>query len=214
MVYQLDSYRHWERQLHRNDFVFGQFGENLTVEGLPDDEVCIGDRYRIGNAIFEITQPRVTCYRVGIRMNEPQMAALLVSHRRPGFYFRVIQEGAIGAGDEILKIDERRGVCDRRRYRRSALSSGSSSRANGPVARLRSDIQRAIQNGNPTENELATLQKALGTLREARTAKEQGRQVDRQHVENALTDAERVFQSNSFRPADRQAVQRRKASRV
>jgi ferredoxin-NADP reductase/MOSC domain-containing protein YiiM len=106
MVYQLDSYRHWERHLNRNDFVFGQFGENLTIEGLPDDEVCIGDRYRIGDAIFEVTQPRVTCYRVGIRMNEPQMAALLVSHRRPGFYFRVIQEGTVGAGDEILKVAE------------------------------------------------------------------------------------------------------------
>ena len=104
MVYQLDSYRYWESHLHRDDFVYGQFGENLTIEGLPDDEVCIGDRYRIGDAIFEVTQPRVTCYRLGIRMNEPTMAALVVSHRRPGFYFRVIQEGLIGAGDEILKI--------------------------------------------------------------------------------------------------------------
>jgi ferredoxin-NADP reductase/MOSC domain-containing protein YiiM/ferredoxin len=106
MVYQLDSYRYWERHFHRDDFVFGQFGENFTIEGLPDDEVCIGDRYRIGDAIFEVSQPRVTCYRVGIRMDEPQMPALLVSHRRPGFYFRVIQEGAVGAGDEILKVAE------------------------------------------------------------------------------------------------------------
>src|SRR5262249_32905780 len=90
--------------LGRNDFSFGQFGENFTVEGLADNEVCIGDRYRIGDAIFEVTQPRVTCYRVGIRMNEPRMAALLVEHHRPGFYFRVLQEGEIGAGDEIVKI--------------------------------------------------------------------------------------------------------------
>jgi ferredoxin-NADP reductase/MOSC domain-containing protein YiiM len=106
MVYQLASYRHWEDHLHRNDFVFGQFGENFTIEGLADDEVCIGDRYRIGDALFEVTQPRVTCYRVGIRMDEPQMAALLVSHRRPGFYFRVLEEGLVGAGDEILKVAE------------------------------------------------------------------------------------------------------------
>ncbi len=66
--------------------------------------MCIGDHYRIGDALFEVTQPRVTCYRVGIRMNEPQMAALLVSHGRPGFYFRVLEEGAVGAGDEIVKI--------------------------------------------------------------------------------------------------------------
>jgi len=104
MVYQLDSYRYWESHLHRGGFTYGQFGENFTVEGLSDDEVSIGDRYRIGGALFEVTQPRVTCYRVGIRMDEPRMASLLVSHRRPGFYFRVLEEGAVGAGDEILKV--------------------------------------------------------------------------------------------------------------
>ena len=104
MVYQMGAYRYWEAQLRRNDFSFGQFGENFTVDGLPDDEVCIGDRYRIGTALFEVTQPRVTCYRVGIRMAEPAMAALLVSHHRPGFYFRVLEEGEVGAGDEITKV--------------------------------------------------------------------------------------------------------------
>jgi ferredoxin-NADP reductase/MOSC domain-containing protein YiiM/ferredoxin len=104
MVYQLEAYRYWERELGRNDFEYGQFGENFTVEGLPDDEVCIGDRYTIGTAVFEVTQPRVTCYRLGIRMDNPQMAALVVSHHRPGFYCRVITEGEVGAGDEIQKI--------------------------------------------------------------------------------------------------------------
>ena len=103
-VYQMDSYHYWENFLSRNDFTFGQFGENFTVEGLPDNEVCIGDRYRIGGAEFEVTQPRVTCYRVGIRMNEPRMPALLVAHHRPGFYFRVLREGEVGAGDDIVKI--------------------------------------------------------------------------------------------------------------
>ena len=103
-VYQLESYRYWERELGRNDFVHGQFGENLTVEGLADDEVCIGDRYQIGSAVFEVTQPRVTCYRVGIRMNDPRIPALLVSHHRPGFYFRVLQEGEVQASDEIVKL--------------------------------------------------------------------------------------------------------------
>jgi ferredoxin-NADP reductase/MOSC domain-containing protein YiiM len=106
MVYQLDSYRYWQNQLKRNDFEYGQFGENLTIEGLADDEVCIGDRYRIGGALFEVSQPRVTCYRVGIRMGDPRMPSLLVSHKRPGFYFRVIEEGEIGAGDEIVKVAE------------------------------------------------------------------------------------------------------------
>src|SRR5215471_1157476 len=105
-VYQMDSYRYWERFLGRNDFSYGQFGENFTVEGLADNEVGIGDRYRIGDAVFEVTQPRVTCYRVGIRMNEPRMPALLVQHRRPGFYFRVLQEGEVGAGDNIVKISD------------------------------------------------------------------------------------------------------------
>jgi MOSC domain-containing protein YiiM/ferredoxin-NADP reductase len=105
-VYQIESYRYWQDQLNRTDFVHGQFGENFTIEGLPDDAVCIGDRYRIGRALFEITQPRVTCYRVGIRMNEPRMPALLTSSGRPGFYFRVLQEGEVGAGDEIEKVGE------------------------------------------------------------------------------------------------------------
>ena len=103
-VYQLDSYRHWREQLGRDDFVFGQFGENFTVDGLGDDEVCIGDRYRIGTALFEVTQPRVTCYRLGIRMNEPRMPALLVGHGRPGFYLRVLEEGAVQAGDDVVRV--------------------------------------------------------------------------------------------------------------
>jgi ferredoxin-NADP reductase/MOSC domain-containing protein YiiM len=103
-VYQYDSYRYWQSQLGRPSLSYGQFGENFTVEGLADTEVCIGDRYRIGAALFEVTQPRVTCYRVGIRMNEPEMAALLVKHGRPGFYFRVIEEGEVEAGDEITQV--------------------------------------------------------------------------------------------------------------
>src|SRR5262249_23906508 len=106
LVYQIDSYRYWETQLGRKDFVFGQFGENFTVEGMSDDEVCIGDRYGIGSALFEVTQPRVTCYRVGIRMDEPRMAALLVEHPLPGFYFRVLEVGDVAAGDGIVKVGD------------------------------------------------------------------------------------------------------------
>jgi ferredoxin-NADP reductase/MOSC domain-containing protein YiiM len=105
-VYQIESYGYWEGQLKRTDFVHGQFSENFTIEGLPDNVVCIGDRFQIGSAVFEVTQPRVTCYRVGIRMNEPHMPALLTSSGRPGFYYRVLQEGEVGAGDEIVKVGE------------------------------------------------------------------------------------------------------------
>jgi ferredoxin-NADP reductase/MOSC domain-containing protein YiiM/ferredoxin len=104
-VYQIESYRYWEDVLGRDDFAYGQFGENFTVEGLADAEVCIGDRYRIGSALFEVSQPRVTCYRVGIRMREPRMPSLLVAHRRPGFYLRVLEEGEVGAGDAIERVE-------------------------------------------------------------------------------------------------------------
>lgn len=110
MVYQAASYRYWEHFLGRTTLDYGSFGENLTVDGLADDEVTIGDRYRIGDALLEITQPRVTCYRVGMRMQEPRMTNLLVAHRRPGFYFRVIEEGLIGSGDAITKEREGSGM--------------------------------------------------------------------------------------------------------
>ncbi len=103
-VYDVSAYRHWERELGRDDFMNGQFGENFTVRGLPDDEVCVGDRYRIGDALFEVTQPRVTCYKIGLRMDEPRMPALLYTHGRPGFYLRVVEEGEVGAGDAIERI--------------------------------------------------------------------------------------------------------------
>jgi ferredoxin-NADP reductase/MOSC domain-containing protein YiiM len=103
-VYQIEAYQYWQQQLGRDDFEFGQFGENFTVRGLGDDEVCVGDQYQIGDALFEVTQPRVTCFRVGIRMNDPRIPALLVSHHRPGFYFRVLREGAVRAGDEIVRV--------------------------------------------------------------------------------------------------------------
>jgi len=103
MVYQTESYEHWQRHFGRHDLVPGMFGENFTITGLSDDEVCIGDRYRIGAAEFEVTQPRVTCFRVGIRLGEPEMPNLLVAHHRPGFYFRVIEEGLVAAGDEIVR---------------------------------------------------------------------------------------------------------------
>ena len=101
LVYQLDSYRHWRVELGRDDLSPGVFGENFTVDGLRDDQVCIGDRYRVGTALFEVTQPRVTCYRVGLRLDEPRIPALLVAHHRPGFYLRVLEEGDVGAGDPV-----------------------------------------------------------------------------------------------------------------
>src|SRR6267142_103617 len=101
MVYQTESYDYWRNYLGRDDLQPGQFGENFTVTGLDDRSVCIGDRYRIGDAEFEVTQPRVTCFRVGMRLGVPEMPNLLVSQHRPGFYFRVVTEGLVRAGDDI-----------------------------------------------------------------------------------------------------------------
>jgi MOSC domain-containing protein YiiM len=97
MVYQTESYDYWRDYLGRDDLQPGNFGENFTVSGLADRDVCIGDRYRIGEAEFEVTQPRVTCFRVGMRLGVPEMPNLLVSQHRPGFYFRVISEGLVHA---------------------------------------------------------------------------------------------------------------------
>jgi ferredoxin-NADP reductase/MOSC domain-containing protein YiiM len=188
-VYQMDSYRYWERFLGRNDFAFGQFGENFTVEGLPDNEVCIGDRYRIGGAEFEVTQPRVTCYRVGIRMNEPRMPALLVANRRPGFYFRVLQEGEVGAGDDIVKISdgpERMSVAEvdallylpghasqqlQRALQIPALSKGWQSSFE---AMLQQDLSSKIAVGNPglANEEQAPAWPGFRQMRVARIQKE------------------------------------------
>lgn len=99
MAYQIESYRYWIDYFGQLEP--GGFGENLTIEGLPDSEVCVGDRLRVGDALFEVTQPRVTCYRLGVRLQNAQAAALLVSHHRPGFYMRVLEEGTVGSGDEI-----------------------------------------------------------------------------------------------------------------
>jgi ferredoxin-NADP reductase/MOSC domain-containing protein YiiM len=103
LVYQVESYDYWRRHFGRDDLGPGTFAENLTVDGLADGEVCIGDRYRVGEAEFEVSQPRVTCFRAGLRIGEPQLAALLVAHHRPGFYLRVITEGRVRAGDEIVR---------------------------------------------------------------------------------------------------------------
>jgi MOSC domain-containing protein YiiM len=102
-VYQLDSYRYWERELGRNDLTPGQFGENFTIDGPGDDEICIGDHYRIGSAIFEVTQPRHLLPRRDPHERPADSgAARLAPPSR--LYFRVLQEGDVQPGDEILKL--------------------------------------------------------------------------------------------------------------
>jgi len=110
-VYSHDNYAHWEKELSRNDFTMGQFGENLTVEGLVDNEVYVGDQYRIGSTLFEVTQPRVPCYKLAIKMETEGFYGQILESGRLGFYFKVLEEGEVGAGDEIkLEKKARNGI--------------------------------------------------------------------------------------------------------
>ena len=148
MVYQAESYDFWRQFLGRTDLTWGAFGENFTVAGLPDDQVCIGDRYRIGEAEFEVTQPRTTCYRVGVRLDEPRMAALLVAEHRPGFYLRVLREGHVQSGSEIVKVGAAteqisvarvgRAAVPARRRRRDDAATADRWRRSAPVGAVRS----------------------------------------------------------------------------
>ncbi len=106
-VYSHANYRNWEKELGRNDFTMGQFGENFTVEGMLDNEIHIGDQFRIGTTLFEVSQPRVPCYKLAIKMKEESFYSRILKSGRLGFYFRVLEEGEVCAGDEIhtVKVD-------------------------------------------------------------------------------------------------------------
>ena len=109
-VYSIENYDYWERELGRTDFTFGQFGENFTVEEMLEDKVHIGDVFRVGEALVEVTQPRVPCYKLGIKMGLPRFLKMFLNSCRVGFYLRVLEKGEVGAGDtfERLRIDPER----------------------------------------------------------------------------------------------------------
>lgn len=100
-AYTVENYRFWVRELGRDDFPFGQFGENFTVEGMPEEEVHIGDVYRVGGALVEVTQPRVPCFKLGLKMGLPDFPKRFLASGRVGFYLRVLEEGEVVAGDPI-----------------------------------------------------------------------------------------------------------------
>ena len=104
-AYSYEYYEYWAKELGRDDFAFGQFGENLTVEGMLDHDIHVGDRFRIGGALVEVTQPRVPCFKLGIRMGVEGFENILLSSNRVGFYLRVIEEGEVGAGDAIERVE-------------------------------------------------------------------------------------------------------------
>jgi MOSC domain-containing protein YiiM len=108
-AYPVEHYAFWEHELNRDSFPYGQFGENLTVSGLREDTVRVGDIFRIGGALLQVTQPRIPCYKLAMRMAEgPDFPARFQASGRMGFYLRVLEEGEIGAGDsvELIESDE------------------------------------------------------------------------------------------------------------
>ncbi len=100
-AYPLEHYRYWERELGTGALSAGAFGENLTVEGLDEASVCIGDRLRLGTAEFVVTHPRMPCYKLGIRFARDDMERRFLQSGRPGFYLAVSREGWIEAGDPV-----------------------------------------------------------------------------------------------------------------
>ena len=109
-VYSIENYDYWKGELGRTDFTHGQFGENFTVEGMLEDQIHIGDVFRVGSALVEVTQPRVPCFKLGIKMGMPQFLKPFLASCRVGFYLRVLEEGEVGAGDilELTKTDPER----------------------------------------------------------------------------------------------------------
>ena len=103
-AYPSEHYHYWREQLPGYDFVPGNFGENLTTEGLLEKDACIGDVYRIGAATVRVTQPRMPCYKLGIRFGRDDMVKRFLASGRSGIYFYVVEEGLVNAGDSIEKI--------------------------------------------------------------------------------------------------------------
>lgn len=104
-AYTIENYEYWKGELGRDDFKYGQFGENLTVEGMSEDDVNVGDVFQIGNAVIQVTQPRNPCYKLGIKMDSSEFVRTFLESCLLGIYFRVLEEGEIGAGDDIERIE-------------------------------------------------------------------------------------------------------------
>ncbi|MGI9542020.1 MAG: MOSC domain-containing protein [Cyclobacteriaceae bacterium] len=105
-VYPTEHYKFWRDTYPQKEFSFGVFGENLSATGLVETEVSIGDQYRIGSAEFMVTSPRMPCYKLGIKMEDPSFIKAFLKANYSGFYLRVLKEGVIEAGQNIEKVSE------------------------------------------------------------------------------------------------------------
>jgi len=109
-VYPSEHYEFWRRELPGTELPWGAFGENFTTEGLLEDGACIGDRFRVGSAVVAVTQPRMPCYKLGIKFGRNDIIKRFLASRRTGFYFSVAEEDVVRAGDavELLAREENR----------------------------------------------------------------------------------------------------------
>ena len=103
-AYAIEDVRWWEEKLGRS-LQYGEFGENLTTEGVAVNDALVGERWAIGTAVFEVSEPRIPCWRLGVRMNDQGFVRRFTEALRPGTYLRIIVEGAVGAGDEIRILE-------------------------------------------------------------------------------------------------------------
>lgn len=104
--YPHEHYAYWSGQLGRDDFAPGQFGENFTTQGLLENEVCVGDKLRIGSALIQVTQPRVPCYKLANKLGIPGFDKTFLEANRSGFYAQVLEEGEVAAGDSIERVSQ------------------------------------------------------------------------------------------------------------
>jgi MOSC domain-containing protein YiiM len=109
-AYPSEHYDFWRAEWPRGDYPWGIFGENLSTTGLLEQSVCVGDEFRVGTARLVVTQPRMPCYKLGIRFGDPRIINRFLASRRPGIYFGIVEEGAVGPGDhiELVSSDPRR----------------------------------------------------------------------------------------------------------
>jgi MOSC domain-containing protein YiiM len=102
-AYAIEDTRWWQEELGRS-LQYGEFGENLTTQGIAVNDALIGERWQVGSAVFQVSEPRIPCWRLGVRMNDPMFVRRFTEALRPGSYLRIIVEGDLGAGDEVRVI--------------------------------------------------------------------------------------------------------------
>jgi MOSC domain-containing protein YiiM len=108
-AYDRSGYAHWRRELGV-ELPHGQFGENLTVDGMPETDVRIDDVYRVGGALLQVSKPRSPCFKLALKMERPDFPKAFTESRRTGFYMRVLEEGELGAGDPIVLVSREPGA--------------------------------------------------------------------------------------------------------